>query len=72
MESAMREPPESMAEDLLEGIARIAWYVGQPTRRTNYLLRTGRLPGGKVGTGWVASKRTLREFYEQVTSGRKV
>jgi hypothetical protein len=70
MVEPMQEVPETLGDDLLEGVARIAWFVGLPVRRTHYLLKTGRLPGGKLGGVWVGSKSQLRALYERITSGR--
>ena len=58
------------AEDLLEGVDAISAFIGQPKRRTNYLLEQGRLPAGKLGARWVASKRQLAAFFAELTSGR--
>jgi hypothetical protein len=31
-------------------------------RQVNYLLKTGRLPGRKVGRFWIGSRRRLQQF----------
>lgn len=57
------------ASDLIEGVDAIARFIGQPKRRTNYLLEKGALPAGKLGTRWVASKQRLARFYAELTAG---
>jgi hypothetical protein len=58
-----------IGEDRLTGIEAIAKFRKEPKRRTTYLLETGQLPAGKEGRIWIASKRRLREHYEQLTAG---
>lgn len=59
----------SPADDLLNGVKAISGFIGEPVRRTNYLLETNRLPAGKIGARWVASKTRLRQFYAELTAG---
>ena len=59
--------PVPLAEDLLRGCARIAEFLGESERRTFYLLQTGQIPAGEVGTVWVASKSALRSHFWRLT-----
>ena len=61
--------PESMAGDKLRGVTAIAEFIGEPPRRTYYLLETGKLPAGKQGASWIASKTKLRDQYAKITGG---
>lgn len=61
---------EAIGDDLLRGVRRIAQFINEDERATNHKLATGKLPGGKEGAQWVASKRTLREYYDKLTGGR--
>ncbi|WLA78806.1 hypothetical protein [Bradyrhizobium elkanii] len=61
---------DEIAGDLLRGVKRIAQFINEDERATYHKLATGRLPGGKEGAQWVASKRVLREHYEKITAGR--
>ena len=58
------------ADDLLDGGKAFAEFTGFPVRRCFYLLETGRLPGGKIGSKWIGSKKTVREFLERLTSSQ--
>ena len=60
----------SPADDVLRGVKAIARFPGKSERRVNYLLETGRLPVGKHGAIWVASKRRLIDFYAELTAGK--
>lgn len=60
---------DELASDLLRGARAISEFTGDPLRRVTYLLETGRLPAGKHGAIWVASKRRLREYYDRLTAG---
>jgi hypothetical protein len=57
----------SPADDLLRGVAAIGEYIGEPDRRVFYLCERGLIPCGKLGAGWVASKRTLRLHFARLT-----
>ena len=62
-------PSDTIADDMLQGVRAIARFTGNPERRTHYLLERGLLPAGQVGRLWIASKRTLRQYHERITSG---
>jgi len=65
----MNNETENLADDRLTGVKAIAEFRGEPERRTSYLLETGRIPAGKEGRIWVASKRVLCEHHRRLTSG---
>ena len=65
----MEHDSSTLADDRLTGVKAIAAFRGEPERRTTYLLETGRIPAGKEGRIWVASKRVLREHHNRLTSG---
>tara|TARA_B100000427_G_C15087237_1_gene411148 strand:- start:276 stop:488 length:213 start_codon:yes stop_codon:yes gene_type:complete len=48
-----------LRDDLLKSVAEIASYIGENTRRTNYLLDQQLLPGFKIGARWYARKSAL-------------
>jgi hypothetical protein len=56
-----------VADDLLWGVEAIAKEIGQPVRQVYWRLENGRLPAGKDGQIWVASRQALRKFYQQLT-----
>jgi hypothetical protein len=60
---------DSIAADKIEGIVAIAAEIGSKPRRTQYLLERGMIPCGKVGHIWVASRKTLRAHFKQLTGG---
>ena len=61
-------PSDNIADDTIEGAARIAAYIGKPRRQTNHLLETRQLPAFKIGRGWNMRKSTYRRFIEQKES----
>jgi hypothetical protein len=61
-----------IADDILRGVKRISQFINEDERATNHKLATGKLPGGKEGAQWIASKRVLREHYARLTSGESV
>ena len=58
-----------LKDDKIEGVTQIAKFIVSNERRTQYLLETGQIPAGKLGRLWIASKKRLREHYENITSG---
>ena len=59
-----------IADDLLRGVRKIADFIGDDERSTNHKLATGKLPGGKEGSQWIASKTVLRDHYAKITGFR--
>jgi hypothetical protein len=49
------------APDILWGAEAIGKAIGRPPRATFHLLESGAIPGRKVGSKWVASRRKLLE-----------
>jgi hypothetical protein len=61
---------EIIGEDLLRGVKNIAEFINDDVRSTNHKLATGKIPAGKEGTQWVASKTALRSHYANLTQGK--
>ncbi|MGY4570553.1 hypothetical protein ACVWY5_003623 [Bradyrhizobium sp. USDA 3256] len=59
-----------IADDLLRGVKRISAFINEDERATYHKLSTGKLPGGKEGNQWIASKSVLRDHYASITRGR--
>jgi hypothetical protein len=59
-----------IADDILRGVKNIADFIGDDERSTNHKLATGKLPGGKEGQQWIASKTVLLDHYEKITGFR--
>lgn len=51
--------------DLIWGVEAIAELIGRTPRQTFHMLKTGRLPGKKVGGRWVAERGQLLSFFLQ-------
>ena len=64
--------PSSPAADTLRGTKAIAEFIGESMRRTIYLLETLRLPAGKLGANWIASRTRLAQFYAEIAAGERV
>jgi hypothetical protein len=61
--SAIPGPANSYdPDDVLRGARKIADYIGEPERRTNYLLERGMLPAYQIGRLWHMSKKTHEAF----------
>jgi hypothetical protein len=61
-------PAKPLASDLLWGTEGIAAEVGLPERVAYHLLRTGVLPGRKIGGKWCSSRSALRDCFKQIIS----
>jgi hypothetical protein len=57
---------DSIAADKVVGIQNIADFIGEKFGETYDLLRARKLPAGRLGNEWIASRRKLREHYEQL------
>lgn len=54
-------------ESLAWGCEAIAEEIGRTPRQTFHMLTNGELPAKKVGGRWVASRKKLREFFEEIS-----
>lgn len=61
--------------DLLEGAREIGDYLreelglkGVSTRRAFHLCETKQIPAGKLGGGWVGSRRAIKAHLERLTT----
>jgi hypothetical protein len=59
---------ESEGLDLVWGAEEIAKVIGRNQRQTFCLLDSGKLPAKKVGGRWVASRKKLKEFFEEISA----
>jgi hypothetical protein len=55
------DPP--LADDRLPGVKKIAEFLGESERRTQYLIETRQIPVPKLGNRYEGSKTRLREFF---------
>ena len=55
-----------LASELIWEVEGIAEYLGIPTRVAYNLLRTGALPGQKLGGKWCSSRSALRNCFKQI------
>jgi len=69
MEMDEAAKPELLADDLLNGGAAIAKFLGTNTREVYHLHKTQRLPIGRLGRKLVASKRALLRSASKITRG---
>ena len=51
---------ERLADDLLIGAQAIAEFVGVEIHQIHYIFKTKKLPIGKMGKQYIASKKKLR------------
>jgi hypothetical protein len=52
----------TIADDLLRGAAEIAAFIGLSERQALHLLKSGRLPGFKIGWNWCMRRSTYTEW----------
>jgi hypothetical protein len=58
---------EALADDLLDGIAAIAAFLGWTERRTYYAAEHRNIPVFKMGERkWCARKSTLRRYVDEL------
>ena len=55
--------------DFLWGCKAIAGFIGRTPRQTFHLLEAKKLPAGKVGATWVASRSALTEYLHCIARG---
>ena len=55
--------------DFLWDCKAIAGFIGRTTRQTFHLLEAKKLPAGKVGATWVASRSALTEYLHCIARG---
>jgi hypothetical protein len=60
--------PDRLADDLLNGGAEIAEFLGTNTREVYHLHKTGRLPIGRLGRKLIASRNQLRRAAKALTA----
>lgn len=58
-----------LASELIWEAEGIGAEIGLPTRVAYNLLRTGALPGQKVGGKWCSSRSALRDCFKQIIAG---
>jgi hypothetical protein len=59
---------DRLADDLLDGGAEIAEFLGTNTREVYHLHKTGRLPIGRLGRKLIASRSQLRRAAKALTA----
>jgi hypothetical protein len=59
---------ERIADDTLKGAIAIGLELGLRPYQVNYLFKTGKLPIGKMGKQYVASRRKLRRAMQKYTA----
>jgi hypothetical protein len=63
---------ESIADDLLDGMAAISEFIGMSPRRGFYLAEKGELYGVfKQGNRWIGQKSKIREGYVKKATQEK-
>jgi hypothetical protein len=60
-----------VADDILRGLRAIAKELGMTIRQTHYGLTEGRIPAGRDGNTWIASRQVLREHYRELATKTK-
>ena len=50
--------------DPIWGAGPIGEVIGRSAQQTHYLLKTGQLPGTKIGNRWMTTRAKLREFFD--------
>ena len=63
---------DSLAEDLLDGVAAYSEFTGWNPRKIYYMLEKGLLPGGKSGNRWLGSKQVVRRHLKSITGAQEV
>ena len=61
--------PDNLGDDLVWGAKGIAKTINKSERATYHLMRSGKIPVGKVGSQHVGSKSRLRKHFAAITGG---
>jgi hypothetical protein len=67
VDTTLQQPPEKIGDDLLRGARAIADELDCKESQVNYLFRTRKLPIGKLGKDYIASKRKLKAAFARLT-----
>jgi hypothetical protein len=59
---------DRLADDLLNGAAEIAHFLGRSPREVYWLAKTKRLPIGRLGRKLIASRNALRRAARALTA----
>ena len=62
----MNKPPEPLG--VIWGVKAIAEVIGCTPRQTYHKLEIGALPAKKVGGRWCASRKKLKELFEEAAA----
>jgi len=60
---------DTLAADLIWGVASIATFIGRTSRQTWEALDKGEMPSRRVNGRWVASRKALTAFLTGVDAG---
>jgi hypothetical protein len=66
--NANENDAKTLANDLVWEVGAIGAELGLPTRVAYNLLRTGALPGQKIGGKWVSSRSALRNRFKKLVT----
>jgi len=58
-----------VSDDLLRGIDEIASFIRETPSGVSRLIQQGRIPAGRLGRTYIASKQRLVEHYRELTAG---
>jgi hypothetical protein len=60
MPNEVAKVQDELSDDILWGVPAIARFIGKPLTKTEYLVRTGQLPVGRLGPKTIiGSKRQI-------------
>jgi hypothetical protein len=68
MDKEAARQADRLADDLLNGAAEIAEFLGTNTREIYWLAKTRRLPIGRLGRKLIASRSQLRRAAKALTA----
>lgn len=68
METKEAAQADRLADDLLDGGAEIAAFLGTNVREVYHLAKTKRLPIGRLGRKLIASRNQLRRATKALTA----
>jgi hypothetical protein len=65
----MNDKDDTLKNDLLKGVEKIADFIGDSYSRTHRLCQKRRIPAEKIQGVWHSSKRRLRDRYSGPPGG---
>ena len=63
---------QNLADDIITGVPAISRHLGWGRSKTYHAIYEKRIPVGRMGSSYVASKAALAKHFEKITGGNGI